>query len=125
MFASSLQLVASVGLLLGRGFMSEAFHLINVATTSAEGHMFHAEPNDDEYMEYSTDYVEDLKEFLKPMDPASALTCESFTCFLSKFDLMKTELGYTLKEMKVWIEKPITKEYFVIKVKLNLLVWVL
>lgn len=105
MFARGLQILASVGVLLARNIISEAFHINSVATTSAEGHLFHAvlkyDGDGDDYMDYNTDYVADFKEFLRPHDPFVALRCKSFACFLSKFDLMKTEVGYSLKEMQV------------------------
>lgn len=57
-------------------------------------------PNED-YLDYSIDYVAEIEDFIKPKDPVTALECTSFVCLLAKFDMMKTEQGYTLVKLEV------------------------
>jgi len=37
----------------------------------------------------------------EPVDPVSALGCDNFICFLSKYDIVKTENGYMVFPVKV------------------------
>lgn len=37
----------------------------------------------------------------EPIDPVGALGCDNFICFLSKYDIMKTEKGYMVSPLKV------------------------
>ncbi len=63
-------------------------------------------PISSENLNLAYDYIGDLDEFEnrrpdEPLDPVAALGCDNFICFLSKYDIMKTENGYLVVPAEV------------------------
>jgi len=88
MLVKNFQIFVSIGFLFSKNPMLDAFHIPKV-------------DEDDSYGPPDIDYVEDLEDLFKAQDPLTALDCDTFACFLSKYDLLKTMNGYSVREMKV------------------------
>ena len=92
-----LQTFISISLFLVKKSVLDAY-LIKKPEASADSNLDFA---GEDYLDYSIDYVAEMEDFMKPKDPATALKCTSFVCLLSKFDMMKTEQGYTMVNLEV------------------------